>query len=56
MVSKSSKKGFKMIQKHLQVMLDGTIIICDHFGHVTAKVDREEPVQVVRMVICSIEK
>ena len=44
-----------MIQKHLQVMFDSTVIICDHSDHVTAKVDRGEPVQVVRMVILSIE-
>ena len=55
MIIKSSKNQFKMIQKHLQVMFDSTVIICDHSDHVTAKVDRGEPVQVVRMVILSIE-
>ena len=47
----SSKNLFKMIQKHLKVVFDSTDIICDHSDHVTAKVDRGEPVQVVRMVI-----
>ena len=51
MSSKFSKNGFKMIQKHLQVMFDSTVIICDHSDHVTAKVDRDETVQVVRMVV-----
>ena len=51
---KSSKKWFQMIQKHLQVMFDSSVIICDHSDHVTAKVDRDEPVQVVRMVIWCI--
>ena len=40
-----------MIQKHLQVMFDSTVIICDHSDHVTAKVDRDEPVQVIKMII-----
>ena len=51
---KFSKNWFKMIQKHLQVMFDSTVIICDHSDHVIAKVDRGEPVQVVRMVIWCI--
>ena len=42
---------FKITQRHLQVMIDSTVIICDHSDHVTAKVDRGEPVQVVRMVM-----
>ena len=47
---KSSKNGFKIIQMHLQVIFDSKVIICDHSNHVKAKVDRDEPVQVVRMV------
>ena len=45
-----------MIQKYVQVTFDSTVIIYDHSHHVTVKVDRSEPVQVIRMVIWSIEK
>ena len=51
---KFSKNWFKMVQKHLKVAFDSTVIMCDHSDHVTAKVDRGEPVQVVRMVIWCI--
>ena len=51
---KSSKNRFKMIQKHLQFILNSTAIIFDHFNNVKAKVDWDEPVQVVRMVIWCI--
>ena len=48
---KSPKNFFKMIQKHFKVTFDSTAAIFDHSDHVTAKVDRGEPVQVIRMVI-----
>ena len=51
---KSSKNGFKIIQMHLQVIFDSKVIICDHSNHVKAKVDRDEPVQAVRMAIWCI--
>ena len=40
-----------MIQNLFKVISDNTVIIFDHSDHVKAKVDRGEPVQVVRMVI-----
>ena len=52
---KSPKNLFKMIQKNFKVTFDSIAIIFNHSDHVTAKVDRGEPVQVVRMVMWSIE-
>ena len=52
---KCAKNGFEMIQKHFEIMFDKKIIIFDHSDNVTVKVDWSEPVQVVRMVILSIE-
>ena len=46
---KSPKNLFQMIQKLFQVTFDGRVIIFDHSDHVKAKVDRGEPVQVIRM-------
>ena len=31
-------------------MFDSSVIMCDHSDDVTAKVERDEPIQVVRMV------
>ena len=51
MDQKSSKNFFQMIQKHFKVTFDSTVTIFNHSDHVTAKVDRDVPVQVIRMVI-----
>ena len=48
---KSPKNIFQMIQKLFKATFDSTEIIFDHSDHVTAKVDRGEPVQVIRMVM-----
>ena len=40
-----------MIQKLFKAMFDSTKIIFDHYDRVTAKVDWDEPVQVIKMVI-----
>ena len=45
-----------MNQKLFKDMFDSTEIISDHFDHVTAKVDRGEPVQVIKMVIWLIQE
>ena len=47
----SPKNLFQMIQTLFKITFDGTVIIFDHSDHVKAKVDRGEPVQVIRMVI-----
>ena len=46
---KSPKKSFQMIQNLFKVIFDSTVIIFDHPDHVKVKVDRGEPVQVIRM-------
>ena len=48
---KSPKNLFQMIQKLFKIIFDSTVIIFDHHDLVKAKVDRGEPVQVIRMVI-----
>ena len=48
---KLPKSLFQMIQKLFKVAFDRTVIIFDHYDHVKAKVDRGEPVQVIRMGI-----
>ena len=53
---KSPKNLFQMNQKLFKDMFDSTAIISDHFDHVTAKVDRGEPVQVIKMVIWVIKE
>ena len=45
----SPKNLFQMIQTLFKITFDGTVIIFDHSDHVKAKVDRSEPVQVIRM-------
>ena len=46
---KSPKNLFQMIQKLFKVTFDSTVFIFDHYDHVTVKVDRDEPIQVIRM-------
>ena len=46
---KSPKNRFQMIQTLFKITFDSTVIIFDHYDHVKAKVDRDEPVQVIRM-------
>ena len=53
---KSLKNFFQMIQKLFKVIFDSTVIIFDHSNYVKAKVDRGEPVQVIRMVIWHINE
>ena len=48
---KSPKNLFQMGQKLVKDTFDSTAIIFDHSDHVTAKVDRDVPVQVIRMVM-----
>ena len=48
---KSVKNLFKTIQKLLRLTFDSTDIIFDHSDDLTAKVERGEPVQVIRMLI-----
>ena len=45
------KHGFKIIQKPSKVTFESTDIISDHSDTLKAKVDRGEPVQVIRMII-----
>ena len=45
------KHWFKIIQKHSKVTFESTDIISDHSDTFKAKVDRDEPVQVIRMII-----
>ena len=46
---KSPKNLFQMIQKLFKITFDSTVIIFDHYDHVTVKVDRGEPGQGIRM-------
>ena len=48
---KSPNNLFQMSQKLSKDALDSTEIICDHYDHVKGKVERGEPVQVIRMII-----
>ena len=48
---KLPKNLFQMGQKLVKDTFDSTAIIFDHSDHVKAKVDRDVPVQVIRMVI-----
>ena len=50
----SPKNLFQMGQKLVKDTFDSTAIIFDHSDHVTAKVDRDVPVQVIRMVMSCI--
>ena len=51
MDKKSPKNLFQMNQKLFKDMFDSTAIISDHSDHVIAKVERDEPVQAIKMVI-----
>ena len=42
---------FQMIQKLFKVTFKSTVIIFNYYDHVKVKVDRGEPVQVIRMVM-----
>ena len=53
---KLPKNLFQMIQKLFKIPFEGTIIKFDHYDHEKAKVDRGEPVQVIRMVIWHINE
>ena len=53
---KSPKNLFQMIQNLFKVISDSTVIILDHSDHVKVKVDRGEPVQVIRMGIWNINE
>ena len=53
---KSPKNLFHMIQNLFKVISDSTVIIFDHSDHVKVKVDRGEPVQVIRMGIWNINE
>ena len=48
---KSPNNLFQISQKLSKDTLDSTAIICDHYDHVKGKVERGEPVQVIRMVM-----
>ena len=48
------KNALKTIQKLLRITFYTTDIIYDHFGDLAAKVERCEPVHVIRMVKCLI--
>ena len=48
MDKKSPKNLFQMVQKLFKITFGSTVIIFDHYDHVKAKVDRGEPVQVIR--------
>ena len=48
---KSTKNLFQMGQKLVKDTFDSTATIFDHSDHVKAKVERGEPVQVIRMII-----
>ena len=50
---KSPENFFQMIQKLFQGTFDSRVIIFDHSDHVKVKVDRGEPVQVIRMGMTS---
>ena len=49
MDKKMQKNIFQIIQNLFKVIPDNTVIIFDHLDHIKAKVDRGEPVQVIRM-------
>ena len=53
---KSPKNLFQMNQKLFKDMFDSTAIISEHSDHVTAKVDWDEPVQVIKMLIWLIKE
>ena len=53
---KLPKNLFQMIQKLFKITFDSTVIIFDHYDHVKAKVDRGEPIQVIRMVTWHINE
>ena len=48
---KSPQNLFQMIQKLFKITFDSSVIIFDHYDRVTAKVDWDEPIQVIKMVI-----
>ena len=48
---KSPQNLFQMIQKLFKITFDSTVIIFDHYDHVKAKVDRDEPIQVITIVM-----
>ena len=48
---KSVKNAFKIIQMLPRLQLDTTNIIFGHLDDLAAKVERGEPVQVIRMLI-----
>ena len=48
---KSPQNLFQMSQKLSKDTFDSTAIIFDYSDHVKAKVERGEPVQVIRMVM-----
>ena len=50
------KHGFKIIQKPSKVTFESTDIISDHSDTLKTNLDGGEPVQVIRMVVWSIEK
>ena len=52
----SPENFFQMIQKLFIATFDSKVIIFDHSDHVKAKVDRGEPVQVIRVVIRHINE
>ena len=56
MDQKLPKNFFQMIQNLFKVISDSTVIIFDHPHHVKAKVDKGEPVQVIRMGIWNINE
>ena len=51
MDQKSPQNIFLMSQKLFKDSFDSTAIIFDHSDHVKEKVERDEPVQVIRMII-----
>ena len=51
MDQKSPQNLFQMSQKLFKDSFDSTAIIFDHSDHVKVKVERGEPVQVIRMVM-----
>ena len=49
---KSVKTLFKIVQNVLKLTFDREDIIFHHSDHLKAKVERDEPIQVIRMVMC----
>ena len=49
---KSVKTLFRIIQNVLEFTFDSEDIIFHHSDHLKAKVERDELIQVIRMVIC----